>query len=81
MRFLGLRVRFALGCLKSSSLPFDVYSDPGVPAAFPAFSALSAFLLRRSETDDPVLLAMVRPEIFAVECQRTRMKGNSSEIL
>ena len=41
---------------------------------------MTAFLPRCSETDDLVLLAMIRPEIFAVERQRTRMKGNSSEI-
>ena len=48
--------------------------------AMSAMTAMSAFLPRCSETDDLVLLAMIRPEIFAVECQRTRMKRNSSEI-
>ena len=43
-------------------------------------TALTAFLPRCSEADDLVLLAMIRPEIFAVERQRTRMKGNPSEI-
>ena len=66
--------RLALRRLVLSSRAFSAL------LAMSAMTAVSALMLRRSETDDLVLFTMIRPEILAIECQRSRMERNSREI-